>query len=111
MSSEGGDHLKAIKADEVGLLGVIFHETHSPTMLLGPPLGSRGQRQVQLNNRSGQRLGGESGVQWIWSGATRESGRQTWSFLAHGCHGPKGRATTREKVNRPRDLPKIGEWG
>lgn len=64
MSSEGGDHLKAIKADEVGLLGVILHETHSPTMLLGPALGSRGQCQVQLNNRGGQRLGGENGVQW-----------------------------------------------
>lgn len=40
MESRG--HLKAIKADEVGLLGVIFHEAHSPTMLLGPVLGSRG---------------------------------------------------------------------
>ena len=60
----GRDHLKAIKADEVRLLGVILHEAHSPTVSLGPVLGSRGQRQVQLNNRSGQRLGGESRTRW-----------------------------------------------
>ena len=60
----GGDHLKAIKADEVRLLGVILHEAHSPTVSLGPVLSSRGQRQVQLNNRSGQRLGGESRTRW-----------------------------------------------
>lgn len=60
----GGGHLKAVKANEVRLLGVILHEAHSPTMFLGPVLGSTGQRQVQLNNRGGQRLGGESRTQW-----------------------------------------------
>lgn len=53
-------HLKAVKADEVRLLGVILHEAHSSTVFFGPVLSSRGQRQVQLNNRGGQCLGGES---------------------------------------------------
>lgn len=58
-----GGHLKAVKTDEVGLLGVILHEAHSPTMLLGPVLSSRRQCQVQLNNSGGQCLGGESRAQ------------------------------------------------
>lgn len=70
-AGEGGDHLKAVKADEVGLLGVILHKAHSPTMLLGPALGSRGHRHVQLNNCSGQCLGGESGVQWSLGGGNQ----------------------------------------
>lgn len=64
MSSGAQGHLKAIKANEVGLLGVILHEAHSPTVFHGPVLSSRGQRQVQLNNCSGQCLGGESRGQW-----------------------------------------------
>lgn len=110
-AGEGGDHLKAVKADEVGLLGVILHKAHSPTMLLGPALGSRRHRHVQLNNCGGQCLGGESGVQWSLGGGNQGSGNQTWSSIAHGCCGPEGRAATREKVNTHEDLPGIDEWG
>ena len=60
----GGNHLKAIKTDEVGLLGVILHEAHSPTMLLGPVLCSGRQCQVELNNGGGQCLGGKSRAHW-----------------------------------------------
>ena len=81
----GGDHLKAIKADEVRLLGVILHEAHSSTVSLGPVLGSRGQRQVQLNNRSGQRLRGESRTRW---NAVRGIQRVWEPVLALSCLWP-----------------------
>lgn len=73
----GRDHLKAIKADEVGLVGVILHEAQSTALLLGPVLSSRWQRLVQLDNCGGQRLGGETGFSGIWSGAARGSRSQT----------------------------------
>lgn len=59
-----GSHLKAIKADEVGLLGVILHEAHSPAMLLGPVLSAGRQCQVELNNGGGQCLGRKSRAHW-----------------------------------------------
>jgi hypothetical protein len=66
-------HLEAIKADEVGLLGVVLHEAHSPAMFHGPMLGSRRQRQVQLNNCGGQRLGKESRINGVCSWEARVS--------------------------------------
>lgn len=77
LSSGAWGHLKTIKANEVGLLRVILHEAHSPTVFHGPVLSARGQRQVQLNNCSGQCLRWESRGQW-----SRFMGNPAWSLLA-----------------------------
>lgn len=39
-----GPHLKSIKTNEVGFLGVILHKAHSPTIFLSPVVSSRRQR-------------------------------------------------------------------
>lgn len=85
----GRDHLRAVKADEVGLLGVILHEAHSPTMLLGPALSSRGHRQVQLNNCGGQCLGGESRAQWSLTGQPEGLGARLGPSLPMAVVTPK----------------------
>lgn len=91
LSSGAWSHLKTIKTDEVGLLRVVFHEAHSPTVFHGPVLSSRGQCQVQLNNCSGQCLGWESSGQ-----RSLFMGNQAWSLLAQGCHELVGKSYSQE---------------